>query len=203
MKNQWIDRTIEQARIELDNSRDQSIANRLDHLERSMRRAQKMAKKISKSENVPVDVELVSLGALLHDIDEHYSHDATAVDKSVSRARQILERINYPQDRIQRVLTIISEHSSEKLTPSSSIESKIVYDADKIDGVGATGIVRVFELCGQQGKMPHEAIAWYHKKINIALPEMKTELGKKVVEKRLKYVYKFLNQYEKEQKKLL
>ncbi len=181
---------------------DQSVSNRIDHLERTSRRAEQMAKVMSKSGD-PIDIEVVKLAAMLHDIDEPYTHDASAVNRSIVVAERILRQAGYPQKRSSLILRAIAEHSSERPTKSTSIESDIVYDADKIDGLGATGIARVFSIQGQQGHVPSEAIAWYRMKMDAALPNMRTELGKRVVAKRVKYVQAFIRQYEKEQKRLL
>jgi len=84
------------------------------------------------------------------------------------------------------VLEVISQHSSENKTKPSTIEAKILYDADKIDGLGAIGIARVFAFCGQNGMPPKKAIERYKKKINLAIPQMQTEIGKKLAEKEFK-----------------
>jgi uncharacterized protein len=202
-KNSWVEKATERAQAFLENNKDQSVANRLDHLERTRRRALAMAKKIHKEKNVEIDYDVLQLAALLHDIDETYEHDSTMVERSARKAEEILREIGFPEDKAERVITIISEHSSEKPTPSTSIESDIVYDADKLDGLGAIGITRVFALSGQKGWTQQQGVQFYRKKIDIALPAMRTDLGRKLCDKRLKMVNKFLENFEKEQRRAI
>ena len=77
-----------------------------------------------------------------------------------------------------------------------SLEAKILFDADKLDGLGASGIARVFALFGQRGLDPEKAIEWYEKKIEIALKNLQTKEAKKIARKRLAFVKKFLKMFK-------
>ena len=201
MAEKWLEMATDKVRQFKESDRDQSVSNRLDHLERTRRRALSMARKISKERNAQVDYLVLQMAALLHDVDEPYSHDSSAIDRSAQKAKEILDGIGFPKDRTERVIKLIMEHSSERQTPSTSLESGILYDADKLDGLGEIGIARVFALCGQRGMTPVEAVAWYERKIGMALPGMRTELGMRLAEKRLKEVNRFLERLRREQKR--
>ncbi len=76
-------------------------------------------------------------------------------------------------------MQIISEHSTERLANwPTTIEAKILFDADKLDGLGASGIARVFALFGQKGKTLLEAVSWYLHKIELSKENMQTEEGR-------------------------
>jgi hypothetical protein len=55
----------------------------------------------------------------------------------------VLERINFPQEKRDAVLHAIRVHDVSA-TPQdrTTLESKILYDADKIDTLGVVGILR-------------------------------------------------------------
>ncbi len=73
-----------------------------------------------------------------------------------------------------------------------------MFDADKLDGLGASGIARVFALFGQRGLEPEKAIEWYEKKIEIAVKNLQTKEGKRMARKKLKYVKEFLKMFKNE-----
>ena len=45
----------------------------------------------------------------------------------------------------------MSEHSTEDNVKPSSIETKILFDADKLDCIGAIGVARAYAWAGKQG----------------------------------------------------
>jgi uncharacterized protein len=93
---------------------------------------------------------------------------------------------------------VIAEHSSEhvRTIQPSTREAKILFDADKLDGLSAIGIARVFSLFGQMGQAPFEAIEWYKRKIDVSLEHIQTEEGRRLCNARLPYVQQFLSQME-------
>lgn len=76
------------------------------------------------------DLEIVELGALLHDIalisnigtrEEHHINGANI-------ARELLNKHNYPEDKIEKVVSCIYNHRSSK--NAKNIEELLVADAD-------------------------------------------------------------------------
>jgi len=171
----------------------QSVAHRFHHIERVMQNARVIAATIEGVEN-----EILELAVLLHDVDQPAGKKAEHVELSLRAAEVILKQAAYPNDRIQRVLSVISEHSSEhvRTIQPSTIEAKILFDADKLDGISAVGIARVFSLFGQMGLAPFDAIEWYKRKIDISLEHIQTEEGRRLCNARLPYVQQFLSQME-------
>ncbi|NUN11046.1 HD domain-containing protein [Candidatus Micrarchaeota archaeon] len=174
-------------RNKLKNQPKQSLAHDFNHFCRVRKNALKIAKHYS-----IVDLEVLQLACLLHDVDQPFDAKREHVEKSISLAREILSSINYP--RIERVIEVMSQHSTEKLSEKTSLEAKILFDADKLDGLGPIGVARVFALCGQQGKTIPQAIAWYEKKIEVALSDLQTPEGKKLIEKELVYTRRYLEE---------
>lgn len=180
----------------LETEKDQSVAHRWDHSERVRRRALKLARFIPEGE---INLEVLSMAALLHDVDQPYHDKKGHVTRSFEKAEKILRDLGYPDDKRPRVLEAIAEHSSEDDTTPASLEAKVLFDADKLDGLGAIGIARVFAFCGQRGLSPAEALEWYHSKIERAIPMMQTEAGRRAGARDLVYVNSFFAKYLEEE----
>ena len=199
METDFVDFVIRKVKQRLENSSSQSLAHRWDHIHRVYKRAVKIAEIVDEK----VDMEILKIAALLHDIDQPYNEKENHVKKSLSKAKKILKEIGCPEEKIKKVLKIISEHSSEDEKVPTSIEAKILFDADKLDGIEAIGIARVFIFCGQNGLTIKEAIDWYKNKIEKAIPKMQTEIGKKIAKRKLEYVYSFFKKFKEEEENLL
>ncbi|RYG49826.1 MAG: HD domain-containing protein, partial [Chitinophagaceae bacterium] len=109
-----------------------------------MERVWKNARLICESETA--DLEIVELGALLHDIADSKFHNG---DESIGPklAREFLETQQVPEATIGHVVSIIENISfkggnfEQNFT---STELDIVQDADRLDAIGAIGIARAF-----------------------------------------------------------
>lgn len=178
----------------IDNDR-QSVAHRMDHVERVMRNARAIAKTCA-----GVDWNVLALAVLLHDVCQPCGQKAEHVDLSISRARKILNSLGASRNVTDRVLQVIREHSTETVDKHSptSVEARILFDADKLDGLGEVGIARVFALFGQMGQPPQAAIPWYKGKIVTALRHLQTAEGRRLCRRRLPMVRKFIDRLERE-----
>ena len=97
-----------------------------DHIKYVVKNSIKLAKKYE------ADVEIVELGALLHDIampseigprEEHNVYGMKIAD-------ELLTKLNYPQDRKERVKECVLRHRGSKDLPRNTIEEQCVADAD-------------------------------------------------------------------------
>lgn len=111
------------------------------HIERVYRMAERLA--ITEG----ADLEIVGAAALLHDADgttpgsdvrkEHHL-------RSAEFAENILKSEGWPEDRIKAVQHCIRAHRyRDDREPPATIEAKCLFDADKLDVLGAIGAVRV------------------------------------------------------------
>lgn len=195
----YIERIAEEVRKSLDKKTRQSVSHKIDHPNRVWKRAKNLALIIMERQDTVIDMEALEIACPIHDLDESYEgKKGDHVANSITEGEVLLRKVDYPEHRIRKILQIISEHSSENIKTPSSIEAKILFDADKLDGLGAIGIARVFALCGQQGLSIDETVEWYRAKIKKAIPYMQTEIGKEIAEKQLKYVNSFLKKIEEE-----
>ncbi len=84
------------------------------------------------SDNKNVDREVLELSALLHDIamtDIHLDRSKHNEDGTVI-ARQLLEKLNYPEDKIALVTKCILNHSNKRKDYRTTVEEQILVNAD-------------------------------------------------------------------------
>lgn len=117
-----------------------------------------LAENIQKKEGG--DLEVIFPAALFHDAviyPKNNPRSKLAPEESAEFVAKELETINkYPKNKIERVATAIMECSFSKGTKPSSLESKILQDADRLEATGAISIMRTFSSTGQMSR------AFYH-----------------------------------------
>ena len=137
-----ISRTIEFVKVELEGAEG-------GHDWWHIYRVWKTARTIAKGENV--NLLVVELGALLHDIADSKFHNG---DESVGprKARAFMECLSIDSEVIEHVIKII-QNISFKSSMSAELdfyseELAVVRDADRLDAIGAVGIARTFNYGG-------------------------------------------------------
>jgi dTMP kinase len=98
------------------------------------------------------DLDVITAAVIMHDLgrSDPDLHGRGSVDESVAHARRILKRIDFPLDKVERVITAIDEHDKPKVRPST-IEGRILKDADFLGGFGAWGLLRIGMWAGETG----------------------------------------------------
>ena len=104
-----------------------------------------------------VDLEILIPSALLHDIARvKESQDKTGeIDHAVLgsvMAEDILRKLEYEEEKIEKIKHCIIAHRFRTGNEPNTIEAKILFDSDKLDVIGASGIARTFMLAGQFGQ---------------------------------------------------
>lgn len=104
-----------------------------------------------------VDLEVLIPAALLHDIARvEESKDKTGrLDHAIlgsEIAEDILRELQYKEDTIEKIKHCIVSHRFRTGNEPHTIEAKILFDSDKLDAIGASGIARTFMLAGQFGQ---------------------------------------------------
>ena len=163
------------------------------------------------------NLEVVKLGALLHDIaDSKFNDGDETIGPTI--AREFLESQKVDKKTIVEVINIIENISFkggnfEKTY--NTIELQIVQDADRLDAIGAIGIARTFNYGGFKNrkiynpeilpnlKMSKEeyksiespTLNHFYEKLLLLKDKMNTETGKKIAQERHHYMETFLEQF--------
>ncbi|MDE7238454.1 MAG: HD domain-containing protein [Lachnospiraceae bacterium] len=102
-----------------------------------------------------VDYDVLICACLLHDIgrqeqfeDPSLNHAEVGADKAFT----FLSEHGFSEDFTHRVCDCIRSHRYRKRNPPSSMEAKILFDADKLDVCGAIGIARTLLYKGIVGE---------------------------------------------------
>lgn len=173
------------------------------------------AKLIAKNENV--DVFIVELGALLHDIaDSKFNNGDETIGPKI--AREFLESQNVTKSvivHIENIITNISFKGGNFKQKFASPELKVVQDADRLDAIGAVGIARCFNYGGFKNRTLYDpeiapklnqtkeeyknskapTINHFYEKLLLLKDRMNTKTGKKIAEERHVYMEVFLQQF--------
>ena len=166
-----------------------------------------------------VDYSVLIPSVLLHDIG-FCSQDFQSVGHDVAGARlaqEILEGLGYDEETCRSVSHCIRAHKGKAETPQT-LEAKILFDADKLDSIGAIGIARAFQFAGEVGAKFHnpdlspEETRPYtqedtgYREFKLKLSKVKDRLltaeGRRMAEERHafmeKYFERFFQEYEGE-----
>ncbi len=93
------------------------------------------------------DPEEAVAAALLHDlvnVPKNHPDRARASELSAEAARPILARAGFTRDSIERITTAILQHSFSRGEKPTQPLAQALQDADRLEALGAIGIMRVF-----------------------------------------------------------
>jgi uncharacterized protein len=121
-------------------------AHDFDHILRVLA----LAERIAQAEGA--DLEIVCAAALLHDVGRAEEERGNGCHARIgaARAREILR--GHPQDRVEAVAEAIAAHRFRRGPSPQSLEAQVLYDADKLDAMGAIGIARAYAVAGRDGQ---------------------------------------------------
>jgi len=109
-----------------------------------------LAERIGQAEGA--DLEIVRTAALLHDAGREQAeadgldHAAFAAD----RAREILA--GQPPAKVEAIAHAIAAHRFRTGPEPATLEARVLFDADKLDVIGAMGVARAFAYGGAHGQ---------------------------------------------------
>jgi uncharacterized protein len=178
-------------------------------------RVWKSAKKIAETENV--NLLVIELGALLHDIADAKFHDGDE-ELGPQIAAVFMRDINVDEETIQHVVQIIKHISfkgGKEAQTFTSPELNVVQDADRLDALGAIGIARTFNYGGfknreifnpnippnltmtkeEYKKSDAPSINHFYEKLLLLKDLMNTETGKQLAIQRHVFMEQYLEQF--------
>ena len=164
------------------------------------------------------DADVVRLSALLHDISRS-EEDAQCgkcchAELSAVCAETILLDAGVPENITFQIVNAVKRHRFRRGEAPDTLEAKILYDADKLDSLGAVGLGRAFLFAGHCNARLHntgdEALAApayskedtayreYLIKLRFVPEKMFTEEGKKIAAERLQFMKDFFSALDAE-----
>jgi uncharacterized protein len=196
--------TIEQARALYAEG---DAAHRFDHV----LRVTELAVQIAEAEGA--DIEIVRTAALLHDIgldNGRQQHEQAAAQ----RALEILAP--HSPEKAQAVAEAIRSHRFRAGPPPQTLEARCLFDADKLDAIGAVGIARVFAFAGSHGQRlwaevpldydehrshgEHTPVHEFVVKLAKIRDRLTTPTGRRIGQERHNYMVAFFERLEREVK---
>lgn len=168
------------------------------------------------------DLELIELASLLHCAAER-DIKKTVDEKVRSLTMQgVLDVLDITEEYKKEIITIAQQcrFKGKDTERPTTLEGKIVQDADWLEGLGAIGVARGFSAGGYLGRKIHDpaissranlskadylkrklqgtSINYFYEK-SLQLPKyLNTKTAKRVAVKRLQYLKGFLDQFMKE-----
>jgi uncharacterized protein len=200
--------SIEEARRHYPSAR--SGAHGFDHVLRVC----VLAERIAKEEGA--DLEIVRAAALLHDVaaagpDRENHHLVGA-----AQAREILLALGHPPAQAEAVAHCVQTHRFRKPEDApQTLEARCVFDADKLDAIGAVGVARAFVYgaalgqplwgkvspefkAGQDTDEPYTAHHEFYRKLIRIRDRLYTEAGRRIAADRHRTMVGFFNRMARE-----
>jgi len=212
MKRDVLDRTEEMVRNRL---MGESSGHDWWHVHRVRNNAAKIA-----SAEEGADSYVVELASLLHDISDWKFNggDETASSRA---AEEWLKDIGVAEQTIESVCIAINDVSFKGIgvsTVPSTMEGKIVQDADRLDAMGAIGVARAFAYGGKMGRVmynpsekPHmhrtfeeyrknmgHTINHFYEKLLLLKDLMNTETARKMAMERHDFMLSYIARFKSE-----
>lgn len=183
-----------------------------DHTERIY----SMALAIGRKMNARLDI--LAAAALLHDIGRRLETAGRGkvchAAKGGEMAKAILTDLGFSAADREAIVHCIRSHRFRGNETPQTTEAKILFDADKLDSIGAVGIGRAFLFAGKIGARLHDAeidlgrtraystddtaYREFRVKLTGVLERMLTEPGKKLAERRHAFMEIFFDELNRE-----
>lgn len=184
-----------------------------DHTQRVYRLCLHLGKKEK------ADLMILKLAAILHDIGRKKQYDSGGkvchAEVGAKLAERLLTRHQVNQNIIHHVVACIKTHRFRGNQVPQSKEAKILFDADKLDAIGATGIGRAFLFAGEIGSKLHNdkstdltktkeyskedtAYREFVLKLSKVKNKMLTRIGKNMAQERHNFMISFFDRLNQE-----
>ena len=169
------------------------------------------------AEHEEVDLLVIELSALLHDIADPKFHDGDEEigPKTAISFLKLFDVDSKTIRHIENIIRHISFKNSFEEVSFTSKELEIIQDADRLDAIGAIGIARTFNYGGHKGfelynpeiePVKHKSkeeyknsnaptINHFYEKLLKLKDKMNTTKGKKLAKQRHDFMLRFLEQF--------
>jgi uncharacterized protein len=153
-------------------------------------------------------MDVLRTATLLHDIaradQERTGQDHAA--EGARRAQQLVSEAGGAPDFIEAVCHAIAAHRFRVDYPPQSLEAKILYDADKLDSIGAIGVARAFAYGGRVNRPLwaedetnlHTALQEFRVKLSKVKDRLFTATARQIAQRRHHFMVQFFEQMAEE-----
>lgn len=182
------------------------------------------------AQNEDIDLEVLKAAALLHDIarvkeDNDHSGKTDHALLGAEMSVPILQKLNFSPEKIKHIQNCIISHRFRTDNKPKTKEAQILFDADKLDIVGAIGIARSFVWVGRNNakiytdvdiqeyikdnlggkpngrirdKTKHSPYVDFETKSKFLPDKMHTDKSRQICKERIEFYKNFLKRLEKE-----
>jgi uncharacterized protein len=184
--------TVDQARVLYEAAGDST--HDFDHVLRVYR----LAERIGHAESA--DMAVLRTAALLHDVARPDQDSGRVPDHAIEGARRAQEILDgQPPEFVAAVTHAIETHRYRADRPPETLEARVLYDADKLDAIGAVGIARAFAYGAHQGQRlwaePTDSEHTANKEFAVKLSKLKdllfTQTARAIARERHDFMVKF------------
>ncbi|MBW1695989.1 MAG: HD domain-containing protein [Deltaproteobacteria bacterium] len=162
-----------------------------------------------------VDRTVLLAAAYLHDIGR-YDQDRLKgrvchAEKGAQMARPIIAPLALKQSQKENILHCIRAHRFRGNHVPETAEARVLFDADKLDAIGAVGVARAFLFAGEVGARlhnpdarPEDTLAYTHedtgyREYRVKLCKIKDRMltaeGKRIAEARHAFMQRFFERF--------
>ena len=186
-----------------------------DHDHLHIKRVVKMCRELAK--NREHNEKVLITAAYLHDIiniPKDHPRRSEASSLAAKKAQEVLKEYEYNREEIEHISQVILEHSFSANLKASSVESEILQDADKLDAMGAIGVMR-WSSCGarMKARFYEENDPWgekrelddksysldhFEKKLLKLESHLNTQMAKEIGKRRMAFFRHFLEELKLE-----
>jgi len=105
------------------------------------------------------DMDVLRVAAYLHDIgrglQDASNGEVYHAEKGAQMAGPIVEKLPLANNQKQNIIHCIHSHRFRNHHKPATTEAKVLFDADKLDAIGAVGVARAFLFAGEVGARLH------------------------------------------------
>ena len=161
------------------------------------------------------DMIVLQIAAYLHDIGRRLQDESMGsvchAEKGAELAVELLSNISISEQQKANIIHSIKSHRFRGNSRPETLEAKVLFDADKLDAIGAIGIGRAFQFAGEVGARLHNprinpedtesytiddtGYREYKLKLSKIKDHMLTSEGRRIAEKRHEFMEIFFDRF--------
>jgi uncharacterized protein len=164
------------------------------------------------------DMDVLRVAAYLHDIgradQDSTSGSVCHAEKGAEMALPIVKKLPLTEEQKTNIIHCIRAHRFRGKCQPETAEAKVLFDADKLDAIGAVGVARAFLFAGEVGArlhnpdmkieetMPYSREDTGFREFKVKLCKIRerilTEEGRKLADERHAFMEGFFNRFLEE-----